>query len=214
LVEEEEDQAENNTDHFSLARIKSALDANPGKKLKDGDKLPQASVCLILKSAPNEKELQVLFIKRRELEGDPWSGHMAFPGGRHTENDEHILYTATREVLEETGIDLRESSILGTLDELVPGNRSIRVTPFVALVSESTEVKMNEQELEDFFWIPISFFQDERNSSTHTIERMGSRFVFQSYLFSGKYVIWGMTLRILQDFLSKIDSHKHRDEMY
>ena len=40
----------------------------------------RSAVAMILQV--REGELHILMIKRAEREGDPWSGHMAFPGGR------------------------------------------------------------------------------------------------------------------------------------
>jgi len=40
--------------------------------------------------------LSVLMIKRADREGDPWSGHMAFPGGRKDRGDSNTLVTAKR----------------------------------------------------------------------------------------------------------------------
>ncbi|MDY6865753.1 MAG: NUDIX domain-containing protein, partial [Halobacteriota archaeon] len=69
----------------------------------------EAAVALILKEC--EEDISIIFIKRSEDERDPWSGHMAFPGGRKDEEDESIIDTVMRETFEETGIDLREGKI-------------------------------------------------------------------------------------------------------
>ena len=194
-----EDKASLKQEGFSIERLSANPLANPGKKISEGDSLPDAAVCLILKSdGPS-----LLMIKRRELEGDPWSGHMAFPGGHYAETDKELLATVIREVLEEVNIDLRKQSMLGTLDELLPGNRLIRVTPFVALAGEPTVVKINEREVADYFWIPISFFLDPSNCSTFAPERSGAKFSFPCYMYGGKYAIWGLSFRIIQDLLAK-----------
>ena len=54
-----------------------------------------AAVAAILRQAPSG--LEVLFIKRAERDGDPWSGHMAFPGGRREPHDSDLYSTALRE---------------------------------------------------------------------------------------------------------------------
>ena len=38
-------------------------------------------------------ELELLFIRRSEREGDPWSGHVAFPGGRRSADDPDLPAT-------------------------------------------------------------------------------------------------------------------------
>lgn len=182
-----------------IMEIKATLLNHPGKVLAD-QSLPRAAVAMVLYSDSANKEILMLLVKRKIREGDPWSGHMALPGGRYSETDRHILATVIREVMEETKIDLRECSILGTLDEILPSNFSIRVTPYVALSSKKPEVELNESEIESYVWIPVSFFLDQKNVKPFFI---GSR-NFPSYNYLGNPVIWGMTFRIIQDFVSKL----------
>ena len=54
-----------------------------------------AAVALVLSGDPADPEF--LFIERAERKGDPWSGHMAFPGGRVEAQDESTRHTAVRE---------------------------------------------------------------------------------------------------------------------
>ena len=63
----------------------------------------QAEVALILGGAPSAKDPQMIFIQRSVCAGDPWSGQMAFPGGRREESDLHAGDAARRETLEEIG---------------------------------------------------------------------------------------------------------------
>ena len=99
----------------------------------------RAAVALILRAGADENP-ELLFIKRAEYPGDPWSGHVAFPGGRREEQDASLAETASRETREETGIDLSaHGEIIGGLDELQP--QSIRlpelvVAPFVAVLQQ------------------------------------------------------------------------------
>ena len=59
-------------------------------------------------------------------------------------------------------------------------------------------------DITDYVWIPISFFADKRNSSPMQIQRFGATHEVASYRYKESYVVWGMTLRIIDDFLSKI----------
>ncbi|MHB8567767.1 MAG: NUDIX hydrolase [Nitrososphaerales archaeon] len=185
-----------------IEEIKAALLSKPGRKASGEQFLPQAAVAIILRPDNFSEECEILVIKRETRENDPWSGHMAFPGGHYEESDEMVLTTAIREALEETGIDLRNCSMLGTLDEVIPTNRAIRVTPYVVLAPESTSVNIDGNEVAGYFWIPISFFRNLENSRPYILERLGTR--VPSFLFKEKYVIWGMTHRMIADFLAKV----------
>src|SRR5262245_57207262 len=62
---------------------------------------------------------EILLIRLAAHPDDPWSGHMAFPGGREDPGDPDLLSTAMRETLEELSLDLRSAArLLGSLDEL------------------------------------------------------------------------------------------------
>ena len=74
----------------------------------------QAAVAIILRERVREgvrsgtNVTDLLFIRRAEKNGDPWSGHMAFPGGHIESSDTSLLDAAIRETREEIGLDLRE----------------------------------------------------------------------------------------------------------
>jgi 8-oxo-dGTP pyrophosphatase MutT (NUDIX family) len=191
-----------------IERIKFSLLEVPGETFSPNSKeanLPKAAVALILFPKSEDNDLLILLIQRKTRSGDPWSGQLAFPGGRYTGKDQNVLTTAIREVMEETGLDLREFSILGTLDEIVSGSFSIRVTPFVALSKVPTpNVKIDPKEVESYFLIPLSFFENKDNLKPYSIARPGKQVQVPSYPYEGNQVIWGMTLRIIENLLERI----------
>ena len=67
----------------------------------------RSAVALVLRE--RDDQLEVLMIKRAERDGDPWSGHMAFPGGRMDADDLTGIRTAYRETLEELNIDVEKA---------------------------------------------------------------------------------------------------------
>lgn len=188
-----------------LAEIREGLLKTPGRKLqgREYSLLPKAAVGMILRE-DFERGMVVLLLKRETRDSDPWSGHMAFPGGRTKDSDKNMINTATREVMEETGINLAKCELLGTLDELPPGNRSVAVTPFVFLDNSKSEVKIETKEIADYVWAPVSFFANKRNAEIFRAQTGETFHEFVSFPYLGKYIVWGMTLRIIDDFLGKI----------
>lgn len=188
------------------ARIRRSLLESPGCRLLDdnGVQLPSASICIILKNDKASSEPVVLMVKRRAIQSDPWSGDMAFPGGRRRKDDRDSYETVAREVSEETGIDLRNCTMLGTLDDVKPNSIQMRVTPFVAIATENTDVNLDGYEIVEYVWLPVQFFLNGSNLSTHTIERFGKKIEVTSLKYLEKYVIWGMSLRILNDLASRL----------
>jgi 8-oxo-dGTP diphosphatase len=197
--------------YHRLERIKSRLLKYPGKLISDDSlskDLPKAAVSLILRPSPKENEIFLFLVRRRTFATDPWSGQMALPGGKHVKEDSDLLATVIREVLEETGIDLRSCSMIGSLDELLPGNATIRVLPYVAVSPENLDVSINESEIESYVWIPLSFFEDEKNLWPYSVAVRGMNLTVNAYTYRDRETIWGMTLRIIQDFLGKINYEK------
>src|SRR5689334_17901368 len=87
--------------HGEVAALTESLAARPG--LDDvpraGERPPRrAAVALVLRVVSGRLEL--LFVKRAEYAGDPWSGQVAFPGGRQEPVDETLWDTAVRETRE------------------------------------------------------------------------------------------------------------------
>ena len=119
-----------------------------------------AAVSLVLRGGP---ELEVLLIRRAESEGDPWSGHMALPGGRRDDSDTDLQATAIRETLEETGVCLAGSGVpLGSLPPLIPSTSRlppISIFPFVFGVEPNTPAEVASPEVAEVLWASLSLLR-------------------------------------------------------
>lgn len=186
--------------------IRETLAGRPVDRIPETECDVRAAVTLILRG-PVERggEPEALFVRRAEVAGDPWSGHVALPGGRRDTGDSDLLETARRETREETGLRLEREDHLGRLAEIHPRSRhlpSICVTPFVAWLKDRQEVCVN-RELSDHVWIPISALSDPAHRSTLLLEAPSER-EFPTVDYEG-HVIWGLTFAILEDFLAALD---------
>ncbi len=145
----------------------------------------------------------LLFIQRAVFAGDPWSGQIAFPGGRWEPNDSSLVQTAVRETREELGGDLaRIATHIGSLDELHPRSPRlppIVVRPHVFVLGESFEISMSD-EVADAFWVPLATLLDPATRDTRSVEALGARFKMPAFVV-GERVIWGLTERILSQLL-------------
>lgn len=189
-----------------IERLSASLQKSPGKRFLNGNysRLPSASVCVIIKNDVQRNQPVTLLVRRRVIGSDPWSGDMAFPGGRTRKEDDDEYATASREVHEETGIDLARCNLLGTLDDLIPNIIPMRVTPFVALAPENTDAQIDGREIVDHIWIPMGFFMNASNMVPYTVERSGKKMEVTSFNYLGKHVIWGMSFRILTSLITKL----------
>jgi 8-oxo-dGTP pyrophosphatase MutT (NUDIX family) len=168
--------------------------------------MKRSAVALVLQV--REGELCVLMIKRAEREGDPWSGHMAFPGGRMDPEDSHAYATAVRETEEEVGLVLgSDDSCIGRLSDIVSrpriGMAGMCVSPFVFRVDREVDFTPN-YEVAEVLWVPLEFLLDTDNRSTMRWERGALSVTLPCYNFDGR-VIWGMSLKMLDELLDLIE---------
>jgi 8-oxo-dGTP pyrophosphatase MutT (NUDIX family) len=196
-------------DHPELRRLARILADRPGvihpapgdDDTVRADLVRWAAVAILLR-VNDGGALDLLLIKRAEREGDPWSGHVALPGGRHDETDASLEETALREVREEVGVDVRGAGrVLGTLDDLVPRTPSlppIAVRPFVAAVSDVALYP--NPEVAAAAWIPLDALRDPEATRESTVLSRGERWRVPSFVV-GDYLVWGMTERILRQFV-------------
>lgn len=158
----------------------------------------EAAVCLMLRPAGKGGGLEFLAIERAVSARDPWSGHMALPGGHRDPADEDLWATAKRETLEEVGIDVaRAGSLLGQLDDIAPRARripSIAITPFVVAVGANLEAS-ESREVQNTIWVPVGALLEERYQGRLTLGSAAER-SFPTIDYKG-YVIWGLTYSVL-----------------
>ena len=191
------------SDSEKIAALERLLKERNPAKIGGEAGFVHASVMMILKET--EEEFSMLFIKRPESEWDPFSGHMAFPGGRMREGDESKLETAIRETEEEIGVDIGAyGRILGELDDVNPNNPKARgyiVTPYLSFLTKEVPLELDRREVEEAVWVPMEHLKDERNFKIRLRERDGR--LIEDYAYNyGPYLIWGMTGRIVHSFLS------------
>jgi 8-oxo-dGTP pyrophosphatase MutT (NUDIX family) len=205
-----------------LAGLKSRLGGAEGFALHaeeetehSGATLRRAAVALVLRGHTEGPEL--LIIKRSEAERDHWSGHLALPGGRMEPEDESLLVTAMRETFEEVGIDLRAGgevvARLGTVTPQSPFAPRISVTPFVAVAPREYQVGAGDagpceltlsEEVAAAFWVPVAELKRGGRSGVFRMALAGVERDWPAYP-SEHGMIWGITERILTEFLSLID---------
>ncbi len=153
----------------------------------------------------NEGSLDLLLIERARRAGDPWSGHMAFPGGRVDPGDASARMAAERETLEEVGLSLDRAELLGRLDDLHGRSltpRDIAVSAFVFYASAPGPLALN-REVSDAFWFPLASLLHRERQIDHPVALESGR-LFPGILVGepSRHVIWGLTYRFLEAFLS------------
>jgi 8-oxo-dGTP pyrophosphatase MutT (NUDIX family) len=185
-----------------VARLIRALTGRAGVQIEmKGARM--AAILLALRAGA-EGEPELLMIKRAEFERDPWSGHIACPGGRMEPGDRDLSVTALRETLEETGIDVaRDGRLIGHLDDVSPRSQmlpSIIIRPYVALVRADVEI-VPSYEVASAFWVPLSALRDQTAWGMGFVNVRGGRRSVSTFQ-HGEHLVWGLTERVLRQFLA------------
>ncbi len=161
----------------------------------------QAAVAMIL--AEGDGDLDVCFIRRAEREGDPWSGQVAFPGGRADVGDPSASAVAERETSEEIGLILHERQLVGPLPVREIDRQHLKLlSPFVYYVdagAQSAARVRERHEVASIFWVPLHHLFDQ-NAATELEYPMGGTATTFPGIRYGDHIIWGLTLRILESF--------------
>ncbi len=176
-------------------QVNEKLFALQGGLLDQPDEASHAAVAILVRERNND--LEFFLVKRTIVEGDPWSGDMAFPGGKRSEMDNDLVETASREVLEETAIDLRNETKLGYMKPLYSTARTdMLVQPIVYLIDEEQKVYLN-YELTRSLWVPLKELEGSK-TKTHV---KGS---YCSVYRVKDEVVWGLTYRMLEQLIDLI----------
>jgi 8-oxo-dGTP pyrophosphatase MutT (NUDIX family) len=192
--------------HPDIVKLRAALESHRAVGGDREDGVRRAAVALIIRAGGNAAP-ELLFIKRSEYPADPWSGQVAFPGGREEAGDPTLTDTAIRETREETGIDLvRDGTIIGTLDDLRPQTvklPAVIVRPYVVLLNRFESLLLSD-EVALAFWVPLEAFKDAHSWRETPVQARGIQINARAFHHAG-HVIWGMTERILARFLELLD---------
>lgn len=189
----------------TIENLSSALSCYPYRQGMIKTK-HHASVAIILREQGDT--LEVLMIRRAHRKGDPWSGHMAFPGGKYQPCDDTFQDTAIREVYEEIGLHLAPAEALGTLSQLITRHHDqrslMRVIPWVFHLKDNKDkplLKLNHEATESV-WIPMKrLTQPYRQTFLWPIKKLKpikTHLTLPCYRFEDR-MIWGLSLTMLDE---------------
>jgi len=194
----------------AIETIRRALGRRPARLESDlaADGTPQqrAAVAMILRPRAGSDGVETLFIERARFASDPWSGHMAFPGGRVEARDGDPRAAAERETLEEVAVSLAGAERLGQLDDL-RGRHAGRELPmvisaYVYLCLDPARPVPNH-EVAQAFWFPVSKLLDPRQRDHYEVR--GLRFPGLRVGKPERHVVWGLTYRFVENFFERLE---------
>lgn len=171
-----------------------------GRRLPLPRLVPRAAVAAVLRDGPAHVEL--LLIERAQRSGDPWSGHLAFPGGR-AGRDEDAPTTARRETWEEVGLELSQpvSWLSDVLAGPPAGRKPLLITPLVYIAPSAQSLTLAPAEVASAHWVPLP---DLGHPTQRPRRRFGAMPFGLPYVQVQEHVLWGLTLGMIDDLLRRL----------
>ena len=165
-----------------------------------------AAIAIVIREHNNQYEM--MLIERSQLESDPWSGQMAFPGGKIDAVDSDARAAAERETHEEVAVKLQPTEYLGQLDDMygikVRQTHKVLLSSFVYFIERDVQPAAN-YEVADIVWVPINYFTDEKRISM-VIHPRDKSMKLPGIRIDGSNtnpprIVWGLTFRVIMSML-------------
>jgi 8-oxo-dGTP pyrophosphatase MutT (NUDIX family) len=181
----------------AIFELPAVIDRLRARSTPDGPTdIANAAVATVLRAGGDGAES--LLIQRAHRVGDPWSGHMAFPGGKREPTDLTSRDTAVRETHEEVGLHLSPSAFVARLDDVTAPARDFRVAHFVFALEGPESPLVTSAEVAATLWVPIRLFARPSLSGQEIPHRLQL----------GDVVVWGMTYRMMQHVLDAVQADR------
>lgn len=193
----------------TLTELRAAL-ARHAPVLIDPGARGRAAVAAILHE--ERGRLRLLFIERATREGDPWSGHIAFPGGMAEPGEGDVAATVCRETREEIGLHLDHAECIGRLDDLMGRPVPIVVSALVYHLDHDEPVFARGDEVTDVFWVRVDELLDPTRRTSLTRVRDGAERELPAIRLPSREngdprgperpVLWGLTWQLTASLLA------------
>lgn len=169
----------------------------------NGQDKPKAAVALI---RLKRDDPEYFILKRAENSNDPWSGQLAFPGGKCEMIDSTLMNTAIRETREECGFSLNDKQVVEELPLATAGKlagTTIKVQPYLFELEEKPEVHMEPKEVSATYWVKESHFLSQANHRLDAIYEPKPSSKLPYTLIEDNEIFWGFSYKVLMMFLKK-----------
>ncbi|HEY7301520.1 MAG TPA: CoA pyrophosphatase [Xanthobacteraceae bacterium] len=149
-----------------------------------------------------DRDEPMVLLTQRAAHLKDHGGQISFPGGKIEATDASPAAAAIREAQEEIGLAPQLIEPLGYLD-LYLTTLGYRIVPTLARVAPDFRLRLNHEEVEDSFEVPLAFLMAPENHQRHSRDWNGMTRSFYAMPFGERY-IWGATAGILRNLYERI----------
>lgn len=204
-------------DFFQRAKARLSFDVPPG--LTDASIIPPSGdqgTDHMLRAVAQERPIRpaavligivehdkpTVLLTQRAAHLNDHAGQISFPGGKIDPTDASPLDAALREAEEEVGLERAFVTPVGYLDLYATGF-GFRILPTLARVRPGFKLRVNADEVDEVFEVPLAFLMDPINHQVHSKEWRGMMRSYYAMPFAERY-IWGATAGILRVLYERI----------
>lgn len=187
-----------------LSPIVRALAMHRPRRSRWRKRWPRAAVAVLLKET--DQGTQVLLVERAHRPGDPWSGDMAFPGGRiDAEDESSASRAACRETAEEIGVTISQADGVGRLSDQFSMDHRRRgpmvISPFVYRWPATAQLELNH-EIAGYEWVTLAWLAEPAHRRRRNWPIGPFTLRMPSYDLQNERQLWGLTLRMLDELIT------------
>lgn len=137
-------------------------------------------------------------------------GQISFPGGGFQDGDGDLLGTALRETEEEIGLLRSDVDVVGMLDDTITVASAHVVRPFVGFMPYPYTFRLDSFEIEQLVPLPLRPLLQPHCFREEIWDRDGRPHSVFFHEHDG-HTIWGLTARILKQFVEVVATPLERD---
>jgi 8-oxo-dGTP pyrophosphatase MutT (NUDIX family) len=151
-----------------------------------------------------DRELRIAIVIRAD-DGGLHGGQLGLPGGKPEPGDADLLATALREAEEEVGLAPDAVAVLAALAPFDTRETGWRVHPFLGRIPRDTTWRLQETEVVGILTPSARALADPAARATlpFTSRRFSEPLLVDGIDVDG-HVLWGMTLRLLDEVLPRL----------
>jgi 8-oxo-dGTP pyrophosphatase MutT (NUDIX family) len=149
-----------------------------------------------------ERDEPTVLFTQRTVRLTDHGGQISFPGGHIDSSDPTPAAAALREAEEEIALSRHIVHLIGYLDvHLTPFGH--RIMPVLARVQPGFVLRLNPDEVENAFEVPLAFLMLPQNYTNESRDWNGLTLSLHAIQF-GEHNIWGATASILRNLHEKV----------